>query len=739
MPKIWNKISTQLHTSFGGAVLLIIAVSLLTAFVLNHIKEIQYAAMEGTPEMRAAFSVAQQTAALVSAAPQIATAATLDQFEEVVATVSVQVRAFRTKLQTIVEKRKHDELMQQVQVGGATIIQNLEQIQALVRERFDLHQQTLALRNELRATHDELMTVLVNEIDNQFFYTVTGHRFLESAPSPRSEHSPESELQTYRHLVELRESATVTTQLLATAFTVTDAALLQPLREEFDATVGLANRSLDFLSNHPLHGQLSTSFSHLLSVGRRESNGFDLHGRELAVKNELSSLLHSNRILGVEIGALMENIVDDYSLTATRMTLEATQITETSSTLLLIINMVSIAGAILIGWIFVERRLSQRLATISTQIQRIAAGNLEVPIEVSGDDEIGELAKALEVFRQNALEVQRLSLVEQLADELKEMYQDLEKTNEKLKSAQDQIVMQEKLAALGQLTAGVAHEIKNPMNFIMNFAQVSKDLLDELLEEVAKGKPDSGEKEEYDPELVDEIAGDLTGNLERIHEHGTRANRIVMDMLKMGRHDSEDWQPTDISVLLNQHAMLAFHSARASDPDFQLDIQEDYAQDVGKIMTKARDLGRVFLNLVTNACYATDEKRKALHAGSDGGTESYMPTLKISTQLAGDHIEIHVRDNGNGIPESALSQIFNPFFTTKPPDKGTGLGLSLSSDIVREHGGEFRVDTKEGEYTDMIISLPLEFEGNLPTTDDAGNGTAKNSDDTEDAVPTEPD
>ena len=407
--------------------------------------------------------------------------------------------------------------------------------------------------------------------------------------------------------------------------------------------------------------------------------------------------------------ALVDEIVGQYSLAALQMTAEAAEVTKTSSTLLLIINIISITGAILIGWLFVERRLIRRLGIVSQQIQRIAGGNLEIPIEVSGNDEIGELAKALEVFRQNALEVQRLSLVEQLADELKEMYQDLEKSNEKLKSAQDQIVMQEKLAALGQLTAGVAHEIKNPMNFIMNFAQVSKDLLEELLEEVAKTKPDAEVEEEYDPELVDEIAEDLTGNLERIHEHGTRANRIVMDMLKMGRHDSGDWQPADMGVLLNQHAMLAFHSARATDPDFQLDIQEDYVPDVDKIMVKPQDLGRVFLNLVTNACYATDEKRKALMAESGNGTTTYQPTLNLSTQLAGEFLEVHVRDNGNGIPESALEQIFNPFFTTKPPDKGTGLGLSLSSDIVREHGGEFRVDTKEGEYTDMIVSLPLKI------------------------------
>ena len=733
--KLWNQISTQLHTSFGGAVLLIVAISLLTISVLNHIQEIQYNISEKSmPEMQSAFSIAQQTSTLVAAAPQLATASTLEQFEEVVVTIGKQEEAFETQLSTMLEKQEENERTRQIQVDGIGILRDIELIKVLVQERFDLRRHSLALRDELHAIHNELMEVLVSEIDDQIFYMITGYWSLGGEPAPRSERFSESEFRTYRYLVELREAATVTTQLLATAFTVTDAALLQPLRDQFNATIGLASRSLNALSDHPLHSQLSGHFLDLFSIGRREGNGFDLHDRELAVDDELSSLLNDSRALGVSIVALVKGIVSDYSRTATEMAERATEITKTGSTLLLIINIVSITGAVLIGWLFVERHLIRRLGKISKQIQRIAAGNLEIPIEVAGRDEIGQLAKALEVFRQNALEVQRLSLVEQLADELKEMYQDLEQTNEKLKQAQDQIVMQEKLAALGELTAGVAHEIKNPMNFIMNFAQVSQDLLEELLEEVAKTKPGADPKEEYDPELVDEVAEDLVGNLKRIHEHGTRANRIVMDMLKMGRHDSGDWQPTDLSILLNQHAMLAFHSARASDPDFQLDIQEDYAPDVGEIVMKPQDLGRVFLNLVTNAGYATNEKREALAAETGEGAKAYQPTLKISTQLAGDCVEVHIRDNGNGIPESALKQIFNPFFTTKPPDKGTGLGLSLSSDIIREHGGEFRVDTKEGEYTDMIVSLPLEHDANRITTGDAEDDAAESPANTKDTA-----
>ena len=421
----------------------------------------------------------------------------------------------------------------------------------------------------------------------------------------------------------------------------------------------------------------------------------------------MSALLLENQTLGIDIVARVESVVKDSSLAAGEMTSKAAAVTATSTRLLVAFNIVSISGAVLLGWLLVQRRLIRRLERISNQMQEMADGNLEVAVDTKGNDEIAQLANALEVFRNNALEVQRLNLVETLANQLQEKNEELAHTNEELKRAQDQIVMQEKLAALGELTAGVAHEIKNPMNFIMNFSEVSQELLEELIEEVAKIEASGDMEEEYDSELVEEVAEDLTGNLKRIHEHGTRANRIITDMLRMGRGGGE-WQPTDLNVLLNQHALLAFHSARATDPEFQLEIQEDYAPDIGEITVQPEDIGRVFLNLVTNACYAADEKRKMLAAADDESKKDYQPTLKLSTRLVDDRIEVHVRDNGTGIPESALERIFNPFYTTKPTDQGTGLGLSLSNDIIRQHGGEFRVETEEGEYTDMIVVLPLD-------------------------------
>ena len=334
-------------------------------------------------------------------------------------------------------------------------------------------------------------------------------------------------------------------------------------------------------------------------------------------------------------------------------------------------------------------------------MRRLAGGDLETTVELSGRDEIAEMAAALEVFRQHALEIQRLNLVEKLANELQSKNDQLETALADLQRAQDQIVSQQKLAALGELTAGVAHEIKNPLNFVKNFSEVSEELIDEL-KEVLEEEAESISEDQR--EYINEISGDLTDNLGRIRSHGERANHIVHDMLMMGR-GSGDRQATDINRLLDEHARLAYHSARATDTEFQLDLKQDMDPEVGELEVVPQDLGRVFLNMVSNACYATDEKRRS---GADADGERYFPTLWLATRRGDEHIEVGIKDNGMGMPDEIIDKIFNPFFTTKPTDQGTGLGLAISSDIVRQHGGNIRVESEPGEGTEMIIELPLE-------------------------------
>ena len=434
-----------------------------------------------------------------------------------------------------------------------------------------------------------------------------------------------------------------------------------------------------------------------ISIGAKA--GFDLRARELALAGRQQDLLDRNRDLAAGLVTEVEGMVR----TARASALDATQAADgaiaTGQNLLLGLNVVSIGGAIVIAWVFVGTLL-RRLAQLSERMRGMAAGDLEAEVEMDGRDEVAEMAAALEVFRRRSLEAQRLNLVEKLAEELRGKNDELEKVLGDLRKAQDQIVMREKLAALGQLTAGVAHEIKNPLNFVKNFSEGCKEILEELQEEI----PPAGEELKEDQrQLIVDIGKELDENLTSIHQHGERANRIVHDMLSMGRGSGER-QATDISALLDEHARLAYHSARATDSNFQLNIKEDFDEQTGELSVVPQDMGRVFLNMVSNACYATDQKRAA--QDGDSGTE-YEPTLWLATQRTPDTVEIRIRDNGSGIPPDVVDKIFNPFFTTKPTDQGTGLGLALSNDIVREHGGAIRVETEPGEFTEMIVELPV--------------------------------
>ena len=252
----------------------------------------------------------------------------------------------------------------------------------------------------------------------------------------------------------------------------------------------------------------------------------------------------------------------------------------------------------------------------------------------------------------------------------------------------------------------------------MNFSQVSKELLEELQETIAEGE--EGEALTADQRsLVEEISQDLSGNLERIRTHGSRANRIVQDMLAMGRGGGGHRQLTDINYLLDEHARLAYHSARATDNEFQLDLKEDFDQTVGEIEVVAQDIGRVFLNMVTNACYAINEKRCELVESGNGA--SYLPTVWLATKRDDGQVQIQIKDNGKGIPPDVVDKIFNPFFTTKPTDQGTGLGLSICNDIVRQHGGAIQVNTEAGEFTEMAITLPLEAPPDAPAAPQTGD------------------
>jgi len=266
----------------------------------------------------------------------------------------------------------------------------------------------------------------------------------------------------------------------------------------------------------------------------------------------------------------------------------------------------------------------------------------------------------------------------------------IEQAYDNLKATQQQLIQSEKMASLGELTAGIAHEIQNPLNFVNNFSEVNEELINEL-----KNEADKGNLEE-----VKAISNDIAFNSEKITHHGKRADAIVKGMLQHSRSSSGQKEPTDINGLADEYLRLAYHGLRAKDKSFNANLKTDFDDSIGKINIIPQDTGRVILNLINNAFYAVDEKKKQ-------SQNEYEPTVSVSTKKLNGKVEIKVADNGNGIPRKVLDKIFQPFFTTKPTGQGTGLGLSLSYDIVKAHGGEIKVVTKEGEGSDFVISLPI--------------------------------
>ena len=283
----------------------------------------------------------------------------------------------------------------------------------------------------------------------------------------------------------------------------------------------------------------------------------------------------------------------------------------------------------------------------------------------------------------------------------------LKKTVANLRSTQTQLIQSEKMASLGELTAGIAHEIQNPLNFVNNFSEVSKELLDEMKVELDSGNTADAK----------EIANDVIQNLEKINHHGKRAGDIVKGMLQHSRSSSGVKELTNINKLADEYLRLVYHGLRAKDKDFNATLKTDFDESlsageagIGKINIIPQDIGRVLLNLYNNAFYAVQEKQKEVFQTEVTPFEKvsplYEPVVSVSTKKVDNSILISVKDNGNGIPKNIIDKIFQPFFTTKPTGQGTGLGLSLSYDIAKAHGGELKVETKEGEGTSFIIQLP---------------------------------
>ena len=300
---------------------------------------------------------------------------------------------------------------------------------------------------------------------------------------------------------------------------------------------------------------------------------------------------------------------------------------------------------------------------------------------------------ALLLFRHNRQQQNANRLLRRQRDEIDRQRNKAEGTLSELKATQAQLIQKEKLASLGELTAGIAHEIQNPLNFVNNFSEVSAELVSELEEE--QQKPDR------DPDLEAELLSDLKQNLQKITHHGGRASSIVKGMLEHSRTATGERQPTDLNALTEEYLRLAYQGIRAKDKTFNCELKTEFTPDLSKVDVVAQDIGRVLLNLYNNAFYAVQQRQRTT-------PPEYKPTVRVSTKQFDNQVEIRVFDNGTGIPDAVKAKIFQPFFTTKPTGEGTGLGLSLSYDIVTKgHGGTLTVESVEGEGTEFVICLPV--------------------------------
>jgi len=362
------------------------------------------------------------------------------------------------------------------------------------------------------------------------------------------------------------------------------------------------------------------------------------------------------------------------------------------------LSLIVVAAAVLIGLLLtllVLRSIVAPLRRLVVAMDGLNAGNVDVPIPPAGADEIGAVARTLAKFRD--------TLVEQNRRE-----RELRAAHEELKATQASLIHAEKMASLGQLTAGIAHEIKNPLNFVNNFAILSVELLDELKQTARPAINALGSDKRAE---IDEVIDMLTGNLEKIAEHGRRADGIVKSMLAHSRGGSGERQSIDLNALLDEALNLAYHGARAQDHDFNITLEREFDRSIVPVEVVPQDISRVLLNLFGNGFYAADKRRRE---AADAG---FRPVLKVTTRDLGNEVEIRVRDNGTGIPPEFRDRLFEPFFTTKPTGEGTGLGLSISYDIVtRQHGGTITVDSVAGEFTEFTVRLPRSRQAAIAAT-----------------------
>lgn len=701
-------IASQIWVGLGGGVTLTLVASVLALGLMTIVNASQRN-VTGTymPGMIAAFDVAQSSSELVRASPRLIAADTPEDLELVDLDVAREEEFLLTRIRQMTGAGLEGELQDSVVRLVSGLVESIDLIRESAARRMTYRAQVSELEREVLEVTLGTELLLVTEIDDQEFFMETGLRELTDQPAPISARNTPGELDQYRGLLNYQATQNEVSVLIQRALTQDDPGLLQTNRERVTAAMGDLEAALGDL--RPVTGALfNPSFQALGDLYSAANGIYTIRTLELAELAESEEYLALNEATTNDLAALVQPLVENAEISTQEAADRSATLLQVGWWTILAVNVLAVLAAVFGGWKFFGERLLVRLRHLSDVMRRMSRGELEAKLEIAGNDEVTDMAGALEVFRQHAIEVQRLNLVEALATEVQDKNAELESTLDELRRTQEQVITQEKLASLGALTAGVAHEIRNPLNFVNNFAALSVELIDELREELGLEEqssngdgagPLAAAGDDELSEIVDEILGDLQLNISKVKEHGDRANRIVDGMLAHSRDEAGQIESIDINLLVEEYTKLAYHGMRGTDATFNVTINRELDPGAGRVEGIARDLSRVILNIVTNACQATQMRGKAEGRG-------YSPTLLVSTENQGDAVRIRIRDNGTGMPESVVRKIFDPFFTTKSGTQGTGLGLSISHEIVREHEGQLAVDTREGEYTEFGIVLP---------------------------------
>jgi len=475
---------------------------------------------------------------------------------------------------------------------------------------------------------------------------------------------------------------------------LTDLAITQLASSQENAAAAKVRLDQDLKAIAAVHSEgvaaIGREVDTLTDLARRAGEAFS--GDDSAEGNALLAQARS-RILNIddEIDTIVAQVEQQALAGRDASAREAERVVELS----IMGGMVALALALGLTALVV-RSITVPLKRLEGSMAAITRGELDVKIPPASAHEIGAMTKTLGMLRDSLIEREHLERERRRADaEIRSARDAAEAALRELKAAQANLIQAEKMASLGQLTAGIAHEIKNPLNFVNNFSAVSAELTNELQEALRGASLDSKMRTE-----IGEITDTLRGNLEKIVQHGKRADGIVRNMLLHSRHGSGEHRRVDINALVEESLNLAYHGARAEKRGFNVTLERSLDPAAGEAVLFPQEITRVLLNLISNGFYAVTKRKGEASAG-------YEPTVVAATRNLGDSIEILIRDNGTGIPPEVKEKMFDPFFTTKPAGEGTGLGLSLSYDIiVKQHAGSIEVETQPGEFTEFRIVLP---------------------------------